>query len=521
MPHEGPERGRTAESAITVREALALDCMRGATIVAGADGAERRIRNVNVMEDADIVRWMRGGELLLTTGYSIREDPSAALARLVPALAERELAGLVVKLGLYLDAIPADVAALADQLGFPVIGLPARTMFDDVLAEVLGTILNRQAVELERSSAIHARLTQVAVDGGSFTELAETVAELVGRPVAIRDAQGAVLAASDGVPDDASAPQVVRPIRAGDATHGEVVMWADGVDVLPHELTTMEHAATVAAMAIAQERSMLASEQRHRTLLLMQLVSHRPIDRAEIARWATAMGWDMDRARAVVLVELCNGAGERVAVAGRPDEDRLVRAAQDAVPSRPIVWALRSGIALLVEPRPSLGRVARDLHAALRRSGVAEGVMVAAGGVAEDVDALGRSYEEAASTLALGRELSGRDFVLEHEELGVYRLLSRLPLDELRRHRAEAIGPLLEYDRDHNGSLVHTLEVFLRCERNRVKAAEELFIHYNTLRYRLGQIDQLTGGLSGDSTARLNLELALCAHRLVLGREDA
>jgi len=123
--------------------------------------------------------------------------------------------------------------------------------------------------------------------------------------------------------------------------------------------------------------------------------------------------------------------------------------------------------------------------------------------------------------LTLGRELSGQDFVLEHEELGVYRLLSHLPLDELRRHRAEAIGPLLEYDRDHNGSLVHTLEVFLRCERNRVKAAEELFIHYNTLRYRLGQIDQLTGGLSGDSTARLNLELALCAHRLVLGREEA
>jgi purine catabolism regulator len=147
--------------------------------------------------------------------------------------------------------------------------------------------------------------------------------------------------------------------------------------------------------------------------------------------------------------------------------------------------------------------------------------MVAAGGVAAGVDDLGRSYEEAGSTLALGRELSGEDFVLEHEELGVYRLLSRLPLEELRRHRAEAIGPLLDYDRDHNGALVHTVEVFLRCDRNRVKAAEELFIHYNTLRYRLGQIDALTGGLGGDATARLNLELALCAHRLVLGREGA
>ena len=521
MTHEVAERARPLESAITVREALALDCMRGARIVAGAAGAERRIRGVNVMEDADIVRWMRGGELLLTTGYTIRDD-SGALARLVPALAERELAGLVIKLGLYLDAVPEDVVALADRLAFPLVGLPAQTMFDDVLSEVLGTILNRQAVELERSSAIHARLTQVAVEGGSFTELAEAVHELVGRPVAIRDAQGNVLAATEGVPDDEDAPRVVRPIRAGDAAHGEVLMWTGGAELLPHELTTMEHAATVAAMAIAQERSVVLSEQRHRTLLLMQLVSRRPVDRGEIARWATALGWDMDRARAVVLVDLCDAGGDRVRVAGQPLEDRLVRAAQDAAGPGAIVWALRSGLAVLVEPRPSLGRVAHELHAAVRRTATARGVMVAAGGVAAGVDDLGRSYEEAASTLALGRELSGGDFVLQHEELGVYRLLSRLPLDELRRHRAEAIGPLLDYDREHNGALVHTLEVFLRCERNRVRAAEELFIHYNTLRYRLGQIEKLTGGgLSGDATARLNLEVALCAHRLVQGREGA
>src|SRR3954466_1209731 len=218
MPHE-------IGSAITVREALALDCMRGATIVAGADGAERRIRGVNVMEDADIVRWMRGGELLLTTGYTIRDDPSA-LGRLVPALAERALAGLVIKLGLYVDAVPGDVVAVADRLGFPIVGLPAETMFDDILSEVLGTILNRQAVELERSNAIHARLTQVAVDGGSFSELAAEggapaapAGERVGRPVAIRDAQRTVPAATDGVPEDDDAPHVVRPIRVGDTAH--------------------------------------------------------------------------------------------------------------------------------------------------------------------------------------------------------------------------------------------------------------------------------------------------------------
>src|SRR3954447_14767342 len=140
MTHEVAQRARPLESAITVREALALDCMRGATIVAGAGGAERRIRGVNIMEDADIVRWMRGGELLLSTGYSIRDDPDA-LRRLAPALAHRggppaALVGLVpapagagpappaLTLGLSVTAGPTDVGAPADRFGFPLIALP-------------------------------------------------------------------------------------------------------------------------------------------------------------------------------------------------------------------------------------------------------------------------------------------------------------------------------------------------------------------------------------------------------------
>jgi purine catabolism regulator len=510
---------RSPAAAISVAEALRLPCLEEARVLAGRDGLDRRVGGVNIMEDAEIVRWMRGGELLLSTGYTVRDD-TAALEGLVGALAERGLAGLAIKLGLYVDALPEPAREAADRLAFPVIALPAGVMFNDILSEVLGTILNRQAVELERSHAIHARLTAVALEGGSFHELAEAVAELLHRPVAIRDGQGRALAATGDVPTDPDAPQVVRAIRVGELEHGEVAVWTGGAEILPHERMTMEHAATIAAMAIAQERAVVSSEQRHRTLLLMQLVTGRSVDRAEVARWGTAMGWNLDSPHAVVLVELRDADGP-VPVAGSDLETRLVRAARDAIRSQAIVWALQSGLALLVEPEPGVAPICRAVHAALHRARSETGVMIGAGGVAEGIDGLSRSYEEASSTLALGRELRGDDFVLEHEELGVYRLLSRLPTGELRRQRDEALGPLLEYDRTHGGSLVQTLEVFLACERNRVRAAAELFVHYNTLRYRLVQIDRLTGGLTGEPTSRLNLELALCAHRLLQGRQEA
>jgi len=239
-----------------------MPCLQDASVLAGAAGLERRVRGVNVLEDANIVRWMRGGELLLTTGYSIRDDDDA-LRALVPALAERGLAGLGIKLGLYIEELPEDVRVEADRLAFPIVGLPPRVMFNDILSEVLGSILNRQAVELERSNAIHTRLTAVALDGGSFHDLAEAVAELVHRPVAIRDAQSGELAATAGVPRDGDAPHVTHAIKVGDVHGGEVAVWTDGAEILPHELKTMEHAATIAAMAIAQERAVVSSEQRH------------------------------------------------------------------------------------------------------------------------------------------------------------------------------------------------------------------------------------------------------------------
>ncbi len=508
------------ESAITVAEALCLPCLSQARVLAGGDALDRRIQAVNVMEDADIVRWMQGGELLLTTGYSFRDDPSA-LRRLLPALARRQVAGLAIKLGLYVDELSMETIEVADRLGFPLIGLPSGVMFHDILSQVFGMTLNRQAVELERSNQIHARLTSVALAGGSFNELVQAVSELVQRPAAILDAQGRRLGATSDVPADPNAPRATRSIRVGDGVHGEVVVWLDGERLLqPHELKAMEHAATVAAIAIAQERAIVSSERRHRTLLLMQLVTRRTVDREEVARWATAMGWDMDLERAVVLVELTDANG-RVQVAGQPLEDRLVRTVQAAFGPATIVWGLRSGLALLLEPRPSLREHCARLHGVLTRARRGLKVMVAAGTIAGDLGQLRDSWGNAVSALALGRELSGNDFVLEYDELGVYRVLSRLPTDELRRQRDEMLGPLLAYDADHDGSLLNTLDVFLRCERNRVRAARELFVHYNTLRYRLTQIDRLTGGLTPDPMRRLSLELALCSHRLLQARGDA
>ncbi|MDI3387682.1 PucR family transcriptional regulator ligand-binding domain-containing protein [Streptomyces sp. B-S-A8] len=501
---------------LTVARALELPALSGARLVAGRDGARRAIRVANIMEVPDIIRWMRGGEFLLTTAYAVRDD-ERALTALVPELSGRGLAALGVKVGPYLPMLPAAMLRCADELGFPIVELPGEVMLNDILSEVIGTVLNRQALSLERSQALRDRLSQAVLHGGGHRDLVEALAAETGAAVAVRSADGSVLAAA-GAPPEGTAASVTRPIAVGSRSGGEVALWAPAGRALDEEqVLAVEHVASLAAMLAVQERVLAERERRYRTLLLTELVSHPPRDRAESARRAAALGWDLARARAAVVVEVAGGAG-----AGdvRGQEERLLCAARTALGSPTPAWGTPGGLTLLVEPGRSLGVTCEALQRAVLAACPGRTVALAAGTVRDDFAELHLSHSEALSTLALGRELDGAtgSFVRLHAEGGVYRLLDQLPTDELRALVDDALGPLLAYDAEHDGSLVHSLAAYLRRDRNGVETADELHIHYNTLRYRLKQIERLTGAPDKDPMRRLQTELAVHAHRLLSAR---
>lgn len=71
------------------------------------------------------------------------------------------------------------------------------------------------------------------------------------------------------------------------------------------------------------------------------------------------------------------------------------------------------------------------------------------------------------------------------------------------------LAPLEAYDREQGGDLVHTLAVYFREGTNLSRAATALFLHRNSLYYRLAHIQALTGLSLDDETHRLWLHLAV------------
>ena len=97
-----------------------------------------------------------------------------------------------------------------------------------------------------------------------------------------------------------------------------------------------------------------------------------------------------------------------------------------------------------------------------------------------------------------------------YEELGVVRLLlGSGSAPDLQTFVDDVTGPLVTYDRENDGSLVRTLRAFFGADCSQRVAAEKLFVHHKTLRYRLERIKALTGLDLARHDDRMRADVAL------------
>jgi purine catabolism regulator len=244
---------------------------------------------------------------------------------------------------------------------------------------------------------------------------------------------------------------------------------------------------------------------------------------------AAAFGWDLSVPRAVMVAEIDTLDERRFAqLAGTPAEGwacrRLAETARSVLGREAIVWERSAGVAALARASASgseaLRHMAFELQTAASRRMADCQISVGIGRITADPFELGSSFTEALRALMVGRRAAGPGQVCLFEELGVNRLLLSCPAAELRTFHDAALGRVLAYERAHPGcALLASLEAFLAAQGNIAHAARALFVHYNTVRYRLDRLEQLLGPFVDDAERCLELGLALHVGR-ILSQDD-
>ncbi|MDQ0286718.1 DNA-binding PucR family transcriptional regulator [Desulfofundulus luciae] len=120
-------------------------------------------------------------------------------------------------------------------------------------------------------------------------------------------------------------------------------------------------------------------------------------------------------------------------------------------------------------------------------------VSIGIGRCCDRLTGLAQSYREAEQALKIGRRVKGGNGIFDFQQLGIYSLLLSFGNKEVKESCRESLAKILDYDSANKAELIKTMEVYLDCNENISKTAEKLYIHPNSVKYRLERIKEILG----------------------------
>ncbi len=448
------------------------------------------------------------------------------------------------------DEIPEELLKWAESASLPLIRLKNSSL-RDAHKEITSLLIDRQSQISERGMQLYRQLSEMSREGDSLQNMANLMGKLTGKIVVIQDKRleiqalaypaGAITldeeALRNALMDKDNLPAVLRnrkaaakanrthwqhllfphhnaarllsPIISGDRARGylSIVGAAGEIDLL--DTTTVEQGAAACALEMAKAKAVSEAKKALRGNFLEGLLAGTIPDR-EVERLAARLDHNTEQPHAVLTFRWRNSTNISV----RRIETTLNWLL--STHNRPTLVHIYGdshivAFCALQDAEESIHaiKLARRLRDQLSADYPKEKLSAGLSGIMTTLTQWPQGYKDAMQAMEVGERLNLPE-VVEFNSLGIYRLLGQLDdIVAVRDFCDEVIGPLVKYDRDHRSSLVLTIEQYFNHHGNVSQTAESLFVHRNTLLYRLDRIQDLTGHDLNQSDMRLALHLAL------------
>jgi len=519
-----------------VRELLAVPELRLRLLAGEGAALERPLRWVYTTDLSNPGRYLSGGELVISGLVWRREaaDSEVFVAEIAAAGVAALAAGEAVFHG-----IPDDVVDACRRHRVVLIAVPEDMSFSDVTEHVIRSVTAARGDRLAARLGRQRQLLTAVAGGMGLDELTAQVSEATGLVCRVLTPTGRAIVAGPAPLGGPLVDRIVRAFLTADRLPA-IVPGRPAYSVFPVG-PALEQRLTywfaVVEGAWPEWEPDVADA-------VGELVAIAALDRARRTE-----GWRVARDIADDAVGLiAAGAGGRpetvarlrqagldpdrpvaVAVAGfvdRPDLTEVARSVLDDAAAHlgpPVVGTTPDGLAVAllpvlggaggeagsdaggVEPleplRTALGRLEPGLGPARLTVGLSR---------PSGADALSGALREARHARELAKPRPGALAVVADAEVTSHvALLAAVPDDVRHAFAARVLDPILEYDARNDAGLYRTLEAFLSCSGSWSRAAAQLHLHINTVRYRIGRVEELTGRDLSRFEDRVDIFLAL------------
>ncbi len=518
------------------------------TATVGSEYAGRAANWVTILTELnELPNQVMAGDIVILPANLQKGANSASLKKLLTELNELSVSALLT-----FRPIADSVVSEAELNEIPILIVTGDVTLREVHQGIAGLLVDRQKQIRERGMQLYRRLTEMSREGLGLAAMTEVMSRLTGKIVSVQDKRMDILAmtipstmnldsttvrsalirldilpralknrkaAASALQDhwqqllsvgDLQLGRLISPIVSGDRARGyvSVVGLPEDLDLL--DTLTVEYGAAACALEMAKAKAISEAKKELRGNFLEGLLAGTLPD-AEINRLSGRLDHDTTRPHAIITF---NWDGQ-----DPPSLRRLESPLSWLVSShnKPALTHIYGNNHVCVfqsldesdDKMVSAIELAHHVREHLRAEFPDQRLLCGLSGPAASLEEWPEVYRQALQAMKVAERLH-LDKTVEFNNLGVYRLLTELvDAPAVQEFCREVIGPLVKYDERHRSNLVKTINAYFENHGNISQTAETLYIHRNTLLYRLERIQGLTGQHLDNSDERLALQLAL------------
>lgn len=528
---------------ITIRELLNQVTFSDLTLLTNEDTLDKDIETIDVTETPDVANFTISNALILTTAMVFKDDQEALLD-FIKSLNRVGVSGLCIKTSRFVKYINKDIINYANSVKFAIIEIPVGKTLGVLSHNMLDYILGKQTQNVLFALDIQKHYSNLFIDGASpqviLNELSNTIKapailinpfmDVIGHSAYFHKTKNPVGPYLDQISEQFdNLTTKIQSINIRDSRH-EILQTniypikANSsfqyylIILHPNKLTY-----PIAQFAIDQSKMVLSfilykNEQIENSMIRIQnsffsklLFGNPPEDRNDPEFFNQGLNHGLINTKyyRIILCEIVPDQNER-----KYDKEDLGLIIYQWLIERTIP-TLKYGLVFYRDKTKStsilLQHNVEDIEEKLKQSAqdIYDLLKIRIHfGLGKPVDhpyEIKNSYFEGVKAL----ELENNDIVKHYRPSGLMTLFNRKDDDSINYFIKHQLKELVEVDDISNKELLETLKVYLDNQGEITKTAQEMFLHRNTITYRIKKCEEILDVNTKDSTTSLNLRLAL------------
>ncbi len=554
----------------TVKDMLGMEIFGEAVLLSGTEGLENEILGATIIEAPDIVKFINGGEVLLTGFYAFQSCSIEEFNKYIDELSKKKVSAIAVKRKRNVEHIEEKLEIMlqyAKRHVVPVFEVSYELSFREMLKLIMERLFSEEVRRLKYFKTTHDNFTALSLSFNSMENgirrILDVLEKLIGNPVALFNQNMDCLASTEEIgyrfrisrqaeeyqpqfysnytylrqkvvlpkEDQKECEQYLVRLKVMYNRKMYLVITASRDSFGDMDDIAVENAVTALKQELFRQHSIEELEERFQNDSMNRILSGKLHTRQEIERDIKLLGIPMEADYRVLIMKLWNeGAGDfeklndgfhfvsilRDAVVREFGNIRI----RDDVDKVVIIQQIRQG-QKQEEYRRELKDAVERIQKRIVKKNKSLKVLVGVGKEVAGVMNLAESFNEAGDSLEfigiLG-EKSGDSAsqIMFFTDMGIFKLLCKLEdTQELYEYIPESLQKLFDYKKQQRQDLIMTLNTYLDRNQNLTKTAQELFIHYKTAAYRIDRITEITGIDFDNPSEVLAVRIGLIVHKMI------